>query len=213
MNEREQFWAGEFGDEYNRRSPGDERANYEFFQTALSLGGERVGVRPQSILELGCGVGRNLEALRRLLPSAALAGVEINSAAFNAAVETHAVNELYEDSLLTWIPPRQWDLAFTKGVLIHIDPRDLPLAYGALVRSSSRYILIAEYYSPRFEMIPYRGEVNKLWKGPHAEEMLKRYPDLKLIDYGFVSKLDQFPQDDLNWWLIEKRGEHGNESA
>ena len=35
--------------------------------------------------------------------------------------------------------------------------------------------------------------------------MLDAFPDLRLIDYGFVYHRDpNFPQDDLNWFLMEK---------
>jgi spore coat polysaccharide biosynthesis protein SpsF len=37
--------------------------------------------------------------------------------------------------------------------------------------------------------------------------MLEKYPDLKLIDYGFCYKRDPaFPQDDVTWFLLGKRG-------
>jgi hypothetical protein len=35
--------------------------------------------------------------------------------------------------------------------------------------------------------------------------MLDAYPDLKLLDYGFVYHRDPaHPQDDVTWFLIEK---------
>ena len=42
---------------------------------------------------------------------------------------------------------------------------------------------------------------------PIAElgEMLDRYSDLHLVDYGFVWRRDVFAQDDLTWFLLEKR--------
>jgi hypothetical protein len=34
---------------------------------------------------------------------------------------------------------------------------------------------------------------------------MKMYPDLKLIDYGFVYHKDSnFPQDDVTWFIMEK---------
>jgi hypothetical protein len=44
-----------------------------------------------------------------------------------------------------------------------------------------------------------------LFKRDFAGEMLERYPDLELIDYGFVYKRDNnFPQDDITWFLLKK---------
>jgi hypothetical protein len=37
--------------------------------------------------------------------------------------------------------------------------------------------------------------------------MLDRYADLTLVDYGFYYRRDPiFPQDDISWFLMEKRG-------
>ena len=38
-----------------------------------------------------------------------------------------------------------------------------------------------------------------------AGEMLDRFRDLRLVDYGFVYHRDvNFPQDDITWFLMEK---------
>ena len=35
---------------------------------------------------------------------------------------------------------------------------------------------------------------------------MEKYNDLKLIDYGFSYRRDpNFPQDDISWFLLEKR--------
>ena len=89
--------------------------------------------------------------------------------------------------------------------LIHIAPERLPDAYAAAYRLSARYICIAEYYSPSPVTIPYRGHADRLFKRDFAGEMLDAYPDLKLVAYGFRYRRDRLhPQDDLNWFLIEK---------
>lgn len=45
-----------------------------------------------------------------------------------------------------------------------------------------------------------------LFKRDFAGEMLEKYQDLQLVDYGFVYHGDaNFPQDDLTWFLLEKQ--------
>jgi spore coat polysaccharide biosynthesis protein SpsF len=45
-----------------------------------------------------------------------------------------------------------------------------------------------------------------LFKRDFAGEMMDRYPDLKLLDYGFVYHRDPaFPDDDITWFLMEKK--------
>ena len=96
------------------------------------------------------------------------------------------------------------DMTFTMGVLIHQDPSKLKIAYEKLYNHSSKYILIIEYYNPMPVSIIYRGEKDKLFKRDFAGEILDLYSNLRLLDYGFVYHRDQFPQDDLTFFLLEK---------
>ena len=93
-----------------------------------------------------------------------------------------------------------------KGVLIHIAPEQLEGVYEKLYQASRRYILIAEYYNPTPVSVPYRGHADRLFKRDFAGEMLDRYPDLELVDYGFVYHRDPlFPQDDMTWFLLARK--------
>lgn len=201
--EQEAFWKGEFGDEYSNRNVGVEwvAANTAFFSEIL---GRTRNVK--TVLELGANIGLNLHAIRQLLPAATLTAVEINeTAAKELKAKLPEVN-LHIGSMLEFKPYSKWDLVFTKGVLIHINPEKLPLVYDLLHASSARYVLLAEYYNPSPVEVTYRGHAGKLFKRDFAGEMLDRFPDLQLIDYGFAYRRDpNFPQDDLTWFLIEKR--------
>jgi spore coat polysaccharide biosynthesis protein SpsF len=96
-------------------------------------------------------------------------------------------------------------MALIKGVLIHINPDMLSTVYEKLYSASCKYILICEYYNPSPVTINYRGHSDRLFKRDFAGEMLEKYIDLKLVDYGFSYKRDAvFPQDDITWFLMEK---------
>jgi pseudaminic acid biosynthesis-associated methylase len=96
------------------------------------------------------------------------------------------------------------NLAFTKGVLIHINPEELEKVYENLYNLSNRYILVCEYYNPSPVVVPYRGNENRLFKRDFAGELIDKF-NLRLIDYGFIYHRDNyFPQDDLTWFLLEK---------
>ena len=200
--EQEKFWAGEFGDDYIRRNQGTDwvASNTAFFASILS----RVqGIR--SVIELGANIGLNLEAIRCLLPKCELAAVEINQKAAEQLGQTIKNVQVYPVSILDFQCERTWDLALIKGVLIHINPESLPKVYEALYCASGRYICIAEYYNPTPVSIPYRGHQDRLFKRDFAGEMLDRYKDLRLVDYGFSYHRDlHFPQDDITWFLLEK---------
>lgn len=199
---QEQFWAGEFGDAYSRRNVGAQwiAANLALFSKVVAR-----TQRVRSVIEFGANIGLNLRALRQLLPDAALAGVEINPV---AASELRAWNdcEVFERSIIDFAPDRHWDLAFVKGVLIHIAPEKLGSVYDALFRCASRYVCLTEYYNPQPVSLPYRGHSEKLFKRDFAGEMLDRFPTLRLVDYGFFYRRDpNFAQDDVTWFLLEKQ--------
>lgn len=196
--EQEQFWAGDFGSNYTERNQGADilAARIAMFSRIL----ERApGVN--SVIELGANTGINLQAIHLLRPHAKLWGVEVNEA---AALQI-PVGRVIIGSFLDYDPVERCDLAFTRGVLIHVAPEDLPRAYHVLYEASRRYIMIAEYFRPEPTMIPYRGHDNKLWAQDFAGEMLDRFTDLHLIDCAFVYRRGEFGQDNIVWFLMEKR--------
>jgi pseudaminic acid biosynthesis-associated methylase len=200
--EQEIFWQGGFGDDYTNRNRDSRKiaCNAAFFSKVLSC---TRGVR--SVLELGSNVGLNLLALRQLLPKSKLSAVEINEKAAVELKQNLPETDLHITSILEFQPSRRWDLVFTKGVLIHINPEKLPRVYELMYQSSTRYVLVSEYYNPKPTQVTYRGHTGKLFKRDFAGEMLERFADLSLVEYGFVYHGDpNFPLDDMTWFLMEK---------
>lgn len=198
MNEQEKFWQGEFGDKYSERNKENIRSNIHLFATILSK-----ITSPGRILEFGCGTGNNMAAIHTLDPDINLMGVEINK----QAIDHVSHGETFRESVLDFNYPEGFpkpDITMTKGFLIHVHPADLATVYRKLYESTNRYILICEYYNPFPVEVPYRGHTGKLWKRDFANDLLMAYPDLRLVDYGFVYHLDEYPQDDLTWFILEK---------
>ncbi|MDZ7641812.1 MAG: hypothetical protein U5J62_07310 [Desulfurivibrio sp.] len=202
LTEQEEFWKGEFGDDYIERNKGERwvASNLALFSKILNR-----TVKVNSVLELGSNIGLNLIAIQKLLPKARLSAVELNEKAASELKKNVPNIDLNLGSILDFKPSSSWDMVFTKGVLIHINPEKLPIVYDLLYQSSSRYIVVSEYYSPKPVEVVYRGHSSKLFKRDFAGEILDRFPGLGLIDYGFVYHRDSnFPQDDMNWFLLEK---------
>ena len=200
---QEAFWAGEFGTRYSSRNEGDGllAANLQLFATALRRAG-----RVRSCLELGANIGMNLRALRLLYPQLPVKAVEINPEAARQLGESIGAGNVHAGSLFDYAPSETFDLVLVKGVLIHVQPEMLPAAYDTLHRASARLILLGEYYNPSPAAIPYRGHSDRLFKRDFAGELLDRHADLRLLDYGFAYRRDPaFPQDDITWFLLEKR--------
>jgi pseudaminic acid biosynthesis-associated methylase len=202
MTVQERFWQGEFGDAYVDRNAGAAAvaSSLAFFGRALARAGTL-----DSVLELGSNRGLNLQALRALLPHAQLQGVELNGKACTLA-RALEVAEIWEGSLFDYSVTAAFDLAFTKGVLIHLPPDLLLAAYDKLYQASKRFILVAEYYNPTPVEVSYRGHAERLFKRDFAGELLDRHADLRLLDYGFAYHRDPlFPADDISWFLLEKQ--------
>lgn len=200
--EQEAFWAGEFGDDYIERNKSQRllASNLNFFSKALKAAG-KVG----SVVEFGCNVAMNLRALKLLYPEQKQFGVEINAKAAAEASVFLGNENVLNGSVFDFNPKEKFDLALIKGVLIHINPEMLPAVYERLYAASKQYILIGEYYNPTPVAISYRGHADRLFKRDFCGEILEKYSDLKLVDYGFAYKKDPaFSQDDITWFLLEK---------
>jgi len=199
--DQEKFWAEEFGSDYIDRNNGEER-----IMTNMMFWGDIVSQLPKikSVMELGCNIGINLQALKRIDPNYNLCGYEIFDEAAKICAET-GVARVEQQSIIEPInETEKFDLTFTKGVLIHINPDYLDQVYKNLIENSNRYILVCEYYNPSPVAIPYRGHEDRLFKRDFAGDMMDKY-GLKLIKYGFLYHRDNnFPQDDLTWFLMEK---------
>lgn len=200
MKARE-HWEGEGGDQYIDRQ--DEKELLYVYEEMWGQIFQEMAEIPGRVLELGASVGLNLDALRLLQPNIECLAIEPNHKA--RAVLRQKGYEIRDPGIaeLKYMDPV--DLAFTRGVLIHIPPTELAVAYETLYRASRKYIVVAEYYNPTPVEIDYRGRKGLLWKRDFAGEMLDRFPDLKLVEYGFVYHRDPIaPQDDVTWFLLEK---------
>lgn len=199
--EQEEFWAGEFGDNYIERNNTEQllQSNIHFFSNIL-----KNTHNTESVMEFGANIGLNLKAIRSLYSDLELSAVEINQSAVKELDKIENI-KVYPQSILDFKVDYQRDFVFTKTVLIHLNPKLLENAYEIIYKTSKRYICVAEYYNPTPVEVNYRGFNGKLFKRDFAGELMKKYEDLKLVEYGFVYNQDKFyPQDDITWFLLEK---------
>jgi spore coat polysaccharide biosynthesis protein SpsF len=198
-------WSGEFGDRYTERNA----ASADAVRGRLRVWGELFtrmkGDLPKSALEVGPNVGLNLRALKQLA-AVDLWGIEPNP---SARLKLVSDGVLPADRVLEGfghqipLPDRAVDLAFTSGVLIHVDPSLLGQTIDELYRVAAKYVLVAEYFSPKAETLTYRGEEGLLFKNDFGSVMWDAHPDLTLVDYGFFWRRTTV-MDDTTWWLFRK---------
>ncbi|MDD3342348.1 MAG: pseudaminic acid biosynthesis-associated methylase [Sulfurospirillaceae bacterium] len=203
--EQEKFWAGEFGDEYISRNKDAWllASNTALFSTIL-----RHTRNVHSVIEFGANIGMNIHALKSLLPHVKFSAIEINAKAVEQLSQIKDLT-VYHQSIFDFSSNEKNDFVFSKGVLIHLEPTMLPQVYKTMYENSNRYICMIEYYNPTPMEIPYREHSDKMYKRDFAGELMETYPDLQLVDYGFVYRRDPvFMQGDTTWFLMEKKGFH-----
>ncbi|MFP4517939.1 MAG: pseudaminic acid biosynthesis-associated methylase [Oceanicaulis sp.] len=201
--EQEAFWAGEFGDAYRERCAlSDELVAARTNCMARML---KYAAPVSSAFEVGCNIGLNLVALKRISPATELSAIEINDQSADQA-RALKIAEVETASALDYTTTKSFDLTMICGVLIHMNPDVLPEVYDLLHRTSRRHILLFEYYNPSPVEVNYRGHEGRLFKRDFAGEMLDRYDDLRLADYGFFYHRDPISRsDDGTFFLLEKR--------
>ncbi len=199
---QEGFWAGEFGDEYIDRNDTGQliSGNLSLFNKILNSVHQA-----DSLIEFGSNIGLNLVALKALLPNTDFTAIEINKKAIERLEKMDFVTPINK-SILEVDLDEEFDFVLIKGVLIHINPEYLNTVYEKLYSASKRYICLVEYYNPTPVELDYRGHSGKLYKRDFAGEMLDKYLDLRLLDYGFTyHRAPICPQGDANWFLLEKQ--------
>lgn len=204
-NEQEIFWEGNFGDDYINRN--SDFGNEVGSRTALFSKILSRTKNVSNILELGANIGLNIWAIKNLKLKCKFGAVEINKKAFEQLDSIPNV-KTFKGSILDFGLKElgKYDMTFTAGVLIHINPNCLQQVYQRLYECSKTYICLIEYFNPTPVEINYRGFLGKLYKRDFAGEMLDKYSNLELLDYGFLYHRDNnFPEDDINWFLLEKR--------
>jgi pseudaminic acid biosynthesis-associated methylase len=209
-NDQVKLWRSEFGKEYiARNAPTAERVRNQTRFWAKLL--DDLAVRnemPESILEVGANIGINLRALDNLC-NAELFAVEPNDQARETLVSDGVVkaeNAYAATGEAIPLADNSVDLAFTAGVLIHVNPDTLAQVCAEIHRVSRRTIICAEYFSVHPETITYRGHSEKLFKRDFGAFWMEQFPSLKLVDYGFAWK-PVTGLDNITWWVFSKPDE------
>ena len=194
LTEQEQFWKGDFGSQYVARNRVDWKARVPFWTDIIDR------TKPRSILEVGCGSGWNLRAMRHVDPSIAVRGVEINQHALQEAADVGLfVAEASVFDLQTEWPESGFDLVATVGCLIHISPADISRAMDQIISVSNRYVLAVEYPDEVEVEVEYRGHAQRLWRRPFGDMYAAK--GLKLVMKG-EAPAEAF--DKCAWWLLER---------
>ena len=189
------FWEGEFGAAYTERNVYDPQALDGAYRKQYGISRSEMtaeflqDLKVDNLLEVGCNVGNQLRSLQQSGYSN-LYGIELQAYAVARAKElTQGINLIQGSAFDIPFRDAYFDVVGVFGVLIHIAPQDLSTALDEIFRVSKRFIWGFEDYSPEHQMVLYRGNEDRLWKGDFSRLFLERFGQLKLRkhkDYRFV---------------------------
>jgi pseudaminic acid biosynthesis-associated methylase len=203
MNEQERFWVREIPEAYRNNNDGFDIQNgmiaWQKMLNALQIS------EIESFLECGSNIGRNVGILAELMPTWAANVIEISAEALKICAERYQIASSYNGPIKDSAFDDTFDLVFSCGVLIHVSPDDLLKTMQKMYDHSSRYMLIAEYFSRTPESIVYRGELNKLFKRDFGKLFVENFP-VKVLDSGFLWSYNYEASgfDDITYWVFEK---------
>ena len=203
-SEQERFWATTYANDYiKKNSEFDHKLGSEAWVNML----QKIQGKVKNYLECGCNIGRNITQIKLAFPEAKPSIIEISELAFNFVTAHHEFTSAYNGPILNSnFEKESFDLVFTMGVLIHINPDQLLEHMAKMFGYSKKYILIGEYFNRTPISIEYQGEKEKLFKRDFGKLFIENF-DVELVDYGFLwgHIYDIAGFDDLTWWLFEKR--------
>jgi pseudaminic acid biosynthesis-associated methylase len=135
FNDQTQQWSSEFGKEYTDRNPHTIENADELYKKQFGLTRTELNLffldnldRSMKILEVGANVGVQLQGLQKI-GFKNLYGIELQTYAVEVSKQNSKYINLIQGSAFD-IPFKDsyFDLVFTSGVLIHINPDDIDCA-------------------------------------------------------------------------------------
>jgi trans-aconitate methyltransferase len=186
-----EIWGAQFGDEYTRTNQCRWTDRIVLWKSLLQATGAR------SVAEYGCNAGWNLSAIRRLYPDVLTWGVDVNLRACQQAWTSGFADSVFHSDSLDAIPAPV-ELAFTAGVLIHVEDELLEGTMRALIAKSWRWVVAIEYEADETEQGRSAERKAMVWRRPYG----KMYQALGLRQFDVGPAGPGFP--DCTCWVFEK---------
>lgn len=195
-NEQKNSWSGEFGNQYIERNNSLDVVNNDYRKlTGLTYHDIFSDFfqdldKNIMILELGCNVGNNFSILKTM-GFTKLYGLDTNTKAIDIAKSRHADVCFYNSSIEECkLPEKHFDLVFTAGVLIHMNPNALRGIIEKILSLTKRYVFGFESYSESLTEVFYQNKHNMYWKQNFPQLFKKISPNLNLLKQKKIQYID-----------------------
>lgn len=212
-NKQTQVWSSEFGKEYTDRNIMSMEEMDLMYKKQYGI--SRIDMNTRfldgldrniRVLEVGSNIGLQLLFLQKMGFSN-LYGIEISPYAVELSKsKTKGINILWGNALDIPFKNNWFDLVFTSGLLIHIDPEELPIVLEEIYRCSNSYIWGFEYFAKEYTQVKYRQPketTGLLWKADFPQIFLKQFDNLKAIKIELFKYLNSENIDVM--FLLEKK--------
>lgn len=157
--------------------------------------------RKARILEVGSNIGLQLLFLQKM-GFTNLYGIELSAYAVELSKSmTEGINIIQGSALDIPFKDGFFDLVFTSGVLIHINPVELSIAMGEIYRCANSFIWGFEYFSQEFAKVEYR-EADLLWKANYPEIYRGQFRNLSVVKVRLFKYLADENEDVM--FLLKK---------
>ena len=197
-------WKNSFGKEYTDRNSFSVaqldnlyKKRYGLTRTKLNI--DFIGKlnKKIKILEVGSNVGNQLLMLQKM-GFKNLFGLEpLEYAVELSKKRLIGINIIRGSAFDIPFKDIYFDLVFSSGVLIHINPKDIRKAMKEIYRCTNKYIWGFEYFSEKYQEVNYRGEENLLWKADFPRLYIQNFSDLKLIKVKYIKYLQDKNIDEM----------------
>ncbi len=181
---REQFWHQIQNYHEHRDLPSQDTSAHQNSQWLARDVFQSLGAK--SFLEIGCGSGRNLFWIHKLIPDAALYGVDINVEAVAKTRELLTISNISTGSLydLSRYKEGQIDVVYTSGVLMHVPHEAIEQAVREMNRIASVAVVHFELHGPSHQFDYHR----------YPRDYEKLYQKLRL---GYPTSYEVYPHNDF----------------
>ena len=145
--------------------------------------------RSLEILEVGCNIGLKLGILQKM-GFTNLNGVELNETALKTSRKNFPGINFFHSDIEEFETDKKFDLVFTFGVLIHLNPEITNNIIKKIHSLSSMYIFGHESYSKELQVVNYRSYTDVFWKQDFMNKYIENFPTLSIIKQKLITYTD-----------------------
>lgn len=189
MDKMEELWRSDFGSNYSKIKGRDTKDHYKinWNTSRLKMNRKFMGGLDKDlrILEVGCGIGLQLQSLREL-GFTNLMGLDINKYTAKRARDTLGIDTIIGSVCTMPLSDGAFDLILTSALLNHVPPRKLTEAMSEIYRCTNRYIWGFEMYAPSIQTQKWRNL--KIWRGNYSDLFREMYPHLKTLKEELIER-------------------------